>query len=155
MVMDSSKQDSVCIRRKTPPLFLFCLLVIALTTSNAQITNERSDIVQLQSVLAKSTQFVVDTTVIGLRKHVETLASSASRAANDAKRRLAVLTDSLIVSAKDTLDASRQDSLRVLGKSFELQFASHESSTIHGFQIFAPPARPSESKRGILCVQRL
>jgi hypothetical protein len=129
MVMDSSKQDSVCIRRKTPPLFLFCLLVIALTTSNAQITNERSDIVQLQSVLAKSTQFVVDTTVIGLRKHVETLASSASRAANDAKRRLAVLTDSLIVSAKDTLDASRQDSLRVFGKSFELQFASHESST--------------------------
>jgi hypothetical protein len=106
MVMDSSKQDSVCIRRKTPPLFLFCLLVIALTTSNAQITNERSDIVQLQSVLAKSTQFVVDTTVIGLRKHVETL-----------------------VSAKDTLDASRQDSLRVFGKSFELQFASHESST--------------------------
>jgi hypothetical protein len=91
--------------------------------------NEGDDIKQLRQVFAKSTQFVVDTTVKGLRNHGEALACSISLAANKAKRRLAVLTDSLIMSAQDSLDASRQDSLRLLGTSLELQFTLHESST--------------------------
>ena len=133
-MMDSFEQDSEHLRHKMPLLFLFCLLATALTGSNAQTRvtltgNGGDNIVQFRHGFAKSTQLVVDTTVIGLRKHVETLASSASRVVNDAKRRLAVLTDLLIVSAEDTLDESRQDSLRLLGTSLELQFASHESST--------------------------
>ena len=114
--------------------FLFSLLAFSLTASNAQTRvlltrNEGDDIKQLRQVFAKSTQFVVDTTVKGLRNHGEALACSISLAANKAKRRLAVLTDSLIMSAQDSLDASRQDSLRLLGTSLELQFTPHESST--------------------------
>jgi len=133
-VMDSFKQDSEYLQRTMPLLFLFCLFAITLTASNAQTAvipagNGGKDIVQLRHEFAKATQLVADTTLIGLRKHVEALVSSASRAVNDARRRLAVLTDVLIVSAKDTLDESRQDSLRLLGRSLELQFATHESST--------------------------
>lgn len=113
--------------------FLFSLLAFSLTASNAQTRvlltrNEGDDIKQLRQLFAKSTQLVVDTTVKGLRNHGEALAGSISLAANEAKRRLAVLTDSLIMSAQDSLDVSRQDSLRLLGRSLELQFTSHESS---------------------------
>lgn len=133
-MMKSLEQESKHVQHTIHWLLLFCLAAIALTASNAQTRvtltrNEGDDIVQLRQALAKSTQLVVDTTIKGLRKHVESLASTNSRTVNDGKRRLAVLTDSLIVSAKDSLDASRQDSLRFLGKSLALQLASHESST--------------------------
>jgi hypothetical protein len=113
--------------------FLFFLISVALTASSAQsrvtpTRNEGGDIFQLRKLLAKTTQFVVDTTISGLRIHVQNLSNSTSQAVIGAKRRLANLTDSLIVPAQDSLDASRQDSLRLLGRSFELQFASHESS---------------------------
>lgn len=91
-------------------------------------SNEGDDVAQLRKDLAKSTQLVVDTTFTGLQRHVVTIAGSISKAVSDAKKQIAALTDILIRSAQDSLDASRQDSLRFLGKSLELQFASHESS---------------------------
>ena len=113
--------------------FLFSLLAFSLTASNAQTgviltRNDGDDTKQLRQLFAKSMQLVVDTTVKGFQKHVEILAGSISFAAKDAKKRLAVLTDSLILSSQDSLDASRQDSLRLLENSLELQFTPHESS---------------------------
>ena len=114
--------------------FLLSFLAFSLGASNAQTKviltrNEGDDVKQLRQLFAKSTQLVVDTTVMGLRKLVEALAGSISLTANSARKQIAVLTDSLILSARDSLDASRQDSLRLLGKSLELQFTPHASST--------------------------
>jgi hypothetical protein len=115
-------------------LFLPCLVCFALTASSAQTkavltSNVRDDVEQLRLVLSKSTQSVVDTAVRGLRNHLQSLDGSMSQAVNVAKKRLIALTDSLLRSAQDSLDAPRQDSLRVLGNSLGMQFASHESST--------------------------
>jgi hypothetical protein len=133
LVTVSFKTDGRHILHKSRLLFMFCFVAFALTASNAQTkviltSNEGDDIAQLRQVLARSTQLVLDTTVRGLRRHVETLAGSISQAAGEAKRRLVILTDSLIVLAQDSLDSPRQDSLRLLGRSFEPQFASYESS---------------------------
>jgi hypothetical protein len=127
------KQASKHIQHTISLLFLLCLPAIVPTASNAQTgailtRNEGDDIVHLRQAFAKSIQLVIDTTAKGLRSHVETLTSSISRTVYDATRRLAVMTDSLVVSAQDSLDAPRQDSLRFLGKSLGRQFASHESS---------------------------
>ena len=83
---------------------------------------------QLRQSLAKSTQLVVDTTVKGMRNQVEFIANSVSRSAIKADIYIAVLTDSLILSAQDSLDKQRRDSLRTLGASLRLQFTGPESS---------------------------
>jgi hypothetical protein len=93
--------------------------------------NENDDILRLRQDLLKSTQFVVDTTLKGLRNHVETLATSSSGAIHNAGKRLAVLADSLVSSAQDSLNASRQDSLRTLSTVLFAKLAPHESSTRH------------------------
>jgi hypothetical protein len=113
-------------------LVLTILLSCALQMSQAQeaiLTHDSGDdVVRLRQALNKSTQIVVDTTLGGLRKHVAELTASTSLASIDAKNRLALTTDSIILSAQDSLDTSRQDSLRVLGRILAAQFASRESS---------------------------
>ena len=130
----STRYRSTQIGHSVKWLVLSGLIAIASTEAQAQATvrlagNEADDVVRLRQALAKSTQLVVDTTVKGMRDHVESVANSASRAANNAGTYIAGLTDSLILSAHDSLDVQRRDSLHALGESLRLQLVGHELST--------------------------
>jgi len=128
------KRHNLHARRALTLIVLLCFLSIVQNLSFAQATitltkNDADDVVKLRQDLLKSTQFVVDTTLKGLRNHIEALSASTSRAVHSGGKRLTVLVDSLIVSAQDSLDAARQDSLRALNTMFIAKLAPHESST--------------------------
>ncbi|MCX6132293.1 MAG: hypothetical protein NTU47_00655 [Ignavibacteriales bacterium] len=139
-----SKRYNHSARRALSFLTLLCFLSIgrSLTIAQSSLTvtkNAGDDIPQLRRDLVKSTQFIVDTTLKGLQHRVEALMNSTRLTVADAGQRITGLADSLIVSAHDSLDTSRQDSLRTVSAALVANFASHESST---WQLFT--ARLSE-----------
>lgn len=128
-----SKRYSHSARRAFSFIAVFCFLSTGRSLSVAQSSliitkNESDDIPQLRRDFVQSTQFIVDTTLKGLQHRVEALTNSTTLTVTVAGKRLTGLADSLIVSAHDSLDASRQDSLRAVSAALVANFASHESS---------------------------
>ena len=78
---------------------------------------------------SRSIQHVVDSTLHFERSFVDSLALSTTVHVGKASRELKSLTDSLIISAADSLDDSRKDSLRVVAGSLEQQMVSVEAET--------------------------
>jgi hypothetical protein len=89
--------------------------------------NERDDVASLKQGLLHSTQQVVDTILQGHRKYLESLTTTTFTASKKFREQIALLVDSLVTAAQDSLDAPRRDSLRLTAASLAQQFSSHES----------------------------
>jgi len=85
--------------------------------------------IQLARRLASSVERFADSTLQTERRYSDSLTSVVAFAAREAINRIDFLTDSLITSARDSLDASRKDTLRFITKSLQQQLLAFGDTT--------------------------
>jgi hypothetical protein len=85
--------------------------------------------VQLSRKLASSVQRFADSTLQIERRYSDSLTSVVSFTAQEAIKRIDFVTDSLITSARDSLDAPRKDTLRFVTKSLQQRFLAFGDTT--------------------------
>jgi hypothetical protein len=117
-------------------LFLSNLLCTALVPepSNAQanvtLTRDvKSDTTRLHQQLFRSVHRHAEATVLGGGQIIDSLSGSTSAAISRARTHLNSIVDSLILAARDSLDAPRQDSLHLVGTLLAPRLTSIEPAT--------------------------
>lgn len=91
--------------------------------------SSRPDAAQLRQRLARSVQHLADATVQLERRYVDSLAASTKLSVGKAQKHLDSFVDSLVISARDSLDAGRRDSLRLKVRSLQQELASAEGES--------------------------
>ena len=114
-------------------LFMSLLVLVPLCSSAQKKTiggkSSEPDGVQLSRKLASSVQRFADSTLQTERYYSDSLTSVVAFTARKAISRIDFLTDSLITSAHDSLDASRKDTLRFITKSLQQQLLAFGDTT--------------------------
>jgi hypothetical protein len=95
------------------------LAVTCLQHSVAQNKTSQPDLKQLEQQLIQSVKRAADSTLFAEQRHADSVISSVSAAAVLAARHLELSANSLVTSAGDSLDANRQDALRLTAKSLQ------------------------------------
>jgi hypothetical protein len=116
------------------------LLLIVPTISVAQkkpvgTKNPEPDKMQLTGNLTSSIQHLADSTLQAERRFSDSLASVAASTAKEAIARIDFLADSLITSARDSLDVPRKDTLRFITKALQRQLRAFGDSAQHAVNV--------------------
>ena len=106
--------------------FLTVLALGVLHHAVAQNKTAQPDAKQLGQQLARSVQRSADSTLLAEQRHADSLVSSVSSAAFLAAKRLELSGNSLVTSAGDSLDANRQDTLRLAAKFLQQRLLAFE-----------------------------
>jgi hypothetical protein len=115
-----------------PSILLCAALVPEFSSAQAKViltSNVKPDTARLHQQLFRSVHRHSEATLLGERQIIDSLSGSASTAITRARTHLSSIVDSLILAARDSLDAPRQDSLHLVGTLLTPRLTSIEPAT--------------------------
>jgi hypothetical protein len=114
-------------------LFISLLILVPLCSlaqkKTTEVKSPEPSEIQLSRKLASSVQCFADSTLQAERRYSDSLTSVVAFTAREAITRIDLVTDSLITSAHDSLDAPRKDTLRIVTKSLQQRLLAFGDTT--------------------------